>query len=144
MAKLTKPLKAVIKNGKPTSIDTYGTGDVVPIEHGGTGATNSEDILKNIGAASFNHTHPGMGGGSGGSYNRVYEENPRGKYDKKNTDYRTTYPLVNQTVEVYLNGLKGRAGVDNDFVLIAPNIIRMNEAPYEGDLLTVSYDIYEA
>lgn len=138
----TKPLKAVIKNGKPTSVNEYGANDVVPIANGGTGANNIDDILKNIGAAPLNHTHTNLPGGGGGRNTvRVYEENPSGAYNKQNVDYRTAYPFVASSVELYLNGLRQRSGEDNDFILIAPNIIRMMDSPYNGDLLTVSYDI---
>lgn len=137
MANNIKPLKAIIKSGRLSSVSYYATGDVIPIECGGTSADNPVDALTNLGAAPLNHTHAG----DGSSATRVHEESPKGNYDKTNTDYRTVQPFISSTVELFLNGLRQRSGIDNDFLLISPNIIRMNDSPWQGDLLTVSYDI---
>lgn len=43
------PLKAGFTNGNPTSLAEFESGDVVPVIHGGTGATSTSGLKTNLG-----------------------------------------------------------------------------------------------
>lgn len=51
------PLKTVLTNGEPTALGEFNSGDVIPVEHGGTGATSASIARSNLGVPAVAHTH---------------------------------------------------------------------------------------
>lgn len=69
----------------------------------------------------------------------IFDELPVGDIDGVNTDFITQYDSVDGSLEVFLNGIKLRVGLTNDFIIIDENEFRMNYPPLSGDLITVNY-----
>jgi hypothetical protein len=69
----------------------------------------------------------------------VYNETMTGPVDGNNVTFQTINEFVPGSISVYLNGLKQREGLDNDFVFIDNNTIAMNNPPLAGDVLVCDY-----
>jgi len=67
-------------------------------------------------------------------------ETPAGQYNGVNKNYVLANDYSSpDSITVYLNGLPQREGADNDYTPVWPRMIRMNDAPYPGDSITVDY-----
>lgn len=69
--------------------------------------------------------------------NIVNDEIPSGSIDGVNTLFTTTYPFKNNTLSIYLNGVKLMNGVD--FTLNIPQQFTLVTPPLIGNFLRVSY-----
>lgn len=58
------PLKAIFTGGVPTALGEYGTGDTIPIIHGGTGATTAGNARTNLGLGDAATKNVGMTAGT--------------------------------------------------------------------------------
>lgn len=67
------------------------------------------------------------------------EEDLSSSIDGSNTIFNTSYNYESETIEVYLNGLKLRRGISNDFDELSNDEIIMSYSPLVGDVLTVNY-----
>lgn len=72
----------------------------------------------------------------------IKEEVPAGAVDGVNTVYTLDFAVADDTLEVYLNGLKQRAGASNDYVVLSATQIEFNDAPLTNDVVTVDYERY--
>lgn len=59
--------------------------------------------------------------------------------DGLTSSFSTSEIFDPNTLYVFLNGLKQRFGIDNDYVINSNNEIVMNDTPLSGDSLIVEY-----
>jgi hypothetical protein len=78
----------------------------------------------------------------GGVFQIVHlkDEKPVGQYNSVNVNYVLINDfMTTDSVKVYLNGLPQREGIENDYTLVWPRLIKMNDPPFLGDSITVDY-----
>jgi hypothetical protein len=69
----------------------------------------------------------------------VLEEQLSGVVNGVNTIFTANFNFDPDSVKLYLNGLRQKRGMLNDFVISGTNQITMNEAPIFGDSLIMDY-----
>jgi hypothetical protein len=69
----------------------------------------------------------------------VVGETPSGVINGTNLLFTTQAPFVVETLSVFLNGIKQRIGVSNDYTIINDQTFAMNFAPITLDVLEVNY-----
>jgi len=78
---------------------------------------------------------PGVGAGAGAA--GITGETPQGAIDGVNRNYVTSQSFRNNSLAVYANGLRMRAGVD--FTVTGNDTFQMNSALVAGDSISVDY-----
>lgn len=79
----------------------------------------------------------GPPGATGSADSVVTGETPSGTINSSNATFTSEFPFVPGTVDVQINGLGQRRGID--FTTSGTAIILMSESPLTGDALTTSY-----
>jgi len=64
---------------------------------------------------------------------------PVGDIDGVNTTFSTTFDYTSGSLKVYLNGLRQKSGLGNDYIESGSNGLVMNVPPEIGDVLIVDY-----
>lgn len=72
-----------------------------------------------------------------GQLTSVEDEIPTGAVDGSNVVFTTAFAY--QSLRVYLNGLRQRSGLANDFVELDGTTFAFNSAPFPGDEVRVDY-----
>jgi len=71
----------------------------------------------------------------------IFNETPSGDIDGTNVEYTTEFPFREETLVVFLNGLKLLPGAGNDYNIVNSQTIELEYAPLSGDILVVEYHI---
>lgn len=69
----------------------------------------------------------------------VVDEPLTGTIDGSNTTFETLYEMQGGAISVYLNGLKLKEGISDDFTVVDAVTIQMNYAPLVGDTISADY-----
>lgn len=69
----------------------------------------------------------------------VFEEELNGVIDGSNSIFTTNHNFKPDTLKLYLNGLRQRKGINNDFIITSNNEIVLNEPPLPGDSIIADY-----
>ena len=69
----------------------------------------------------------------------VNDESLSGAIDDSNVMFSTNYVFIPGTITVYLNGLRLRPGINNDYIELDDQTIEMNYAPLVGDVVMADY-----
>jgi hypothetical protein len=69
----------------------------------------------------------------------VFEETPSGDIDGVNATFQTSSEFEDGTLIVYLNGLRQRSGLSNDYQIINQQSFSFFSAPLPGDFVLVDY-----
>lgn len=73
------------------------------------------------------------------SFRHVENETPSGVIDGANVVFMTEFKFFAEHVSVYLNGLRLRPGLSNDYIVTSDQSFSMNYAPLPGDQIWVDY-----
>jgi hypothetical protein len=69
----------------------------------------------------------------------VFDEEVIGPINGVNTTFNTIHNFEASSLVVFLNGLKQRRGINNDYTITSNNEIVMVDAPIPGDIIVVDY-----
>jgi hypothetical protein len=122
--------------------DTYNelTGSLVYVENGTTLADTRFFCTSNSGGTldvtAVTYVQDNAAGMT--SANFVFEEIPSGSLNGLNTTFTLAFTPVTNKVKPYLNGIRLRSGVGNDYT-ISGATITLSSAPTSSDILTVDY-----
>jgi hypothetical protein len=72
-------------------------------------------------------------------FRHVENETPSGIIDGLNVTFYTQHRFINDSPQVYLNGLRIRPGIGNDYTTPNDQTIVFNYAPTTGDVIFVDY-----
>jgi hypothetical protein len=116
------------------------TGSLVYVENGTTQADTRWFCTSNtggtIGVTAVTYAQDNAAGMT--SANFIVEEIPAGNLNGSNVTFTLAYTPVSGKVTPYLNGIRLRSGVGNDYT-ISGAVITMATAPTSNDVLTVDY-----
>ena len=73
------------------------------------------------------------------AFRHIENEELIGVINGANVMFQTNNNFISGHVHIYLNGLKLRPGVGNDYVELSENTIQMNYAPMSGDVIIADY-----
>lgn len=69
----------------------------------------------------------------------VSDETMGGIVNGTNVTFTTSANYIPGSLTIYLNGLKQRAGLSNDYIEVDDQTIQMNYAPLPGDVVVADY-----